>query len=283
MEVLMWVPHAERPLHVDGLCHALGVEGTIGLNIRNVPAVETLLPFCLGLVTVEKSSFTIRFVHYSLQEYLSHYSDLFLMRNSIIAKVCRAYLNFRHIRVLSPTLRSVPPTAPFVEYASCYWGIHSRRGNTESVKTLALKLLDGYHKHVSSKILLLRGIPPGASPLIGKAILGDLQGFTAPQTSDAWREQLLYWRRINGMCRQPISMAKLQLLGLLGVKVLPEQSKVNPDRADTEYGRTPLSWAAENGHEGAVNVMLELNNVNPDRADKWGRTPLSYTQNPVGG
>jgi len=82
---------------------------------------------------------------------------------------------------------------------------------------------------------------------------------------------------------------KLQLLGLLGgghevvVKVLLEQSKVNPDLADTEYGRTPLSWAAENGHEGAVNVMLELNNVNPDRADKWGRTPLSYTHNPVGG
>jgi len=67
------------------------------------------------------------------------------------------------------------------------------------------------------------------------------------------------------------------------VKVLLEQSKVNPDPADTEYGRTPLSWAAENGHEGAVNVMLELNNVNPDRADKWGRTPLSYTHNPVGG
>ena len=72
MEVLMWVLHAERPLHVDELCHALGVEkGSTDLNIRNIPTLETLLACSQGLVTVEKSSSTVRLVHYTLQEYLS--------------------------------------------------------------------------------------------------------------------------------------------------------------------------------------------------------------------
>ena len=42
MEVLMWVSHAERPLHVDELCHALGIEGSEDLDIRNIPTVEIL-------------------------------------------------------------------------------------------------------------------------------------------------------------------------------------------------------------------------------------------------
>ena len=122
-------------------------------------SIETLLACSLGLVMVEKSSSTVRLVHCTLKEYLSHNPNFFLRPDSVIAEVCLTYLNFRHIiRGFSPALRSVPPTAPFVEYASCYWGTHARRGSTESVKTLALKLLDGYDKHISSKILLLHEV-----------------------------------------------------------------------------------------------------------------------------
>ena len=71
IEVLMWVSHAERPLHVDELCHALGVERSSDLDIQNIPAIETLLACSLGLVVVEESSSTVRLVHYTLQEYLS--------------------------------------------------------------------------------------------------------------------------------------------------------------------------------------------------------------------
>src|SRR5205807_9401908 len=125
MDVLMWVSHAEWPLHVEELCHALGVEeGSIDLNIRNIPAIEALLACSLGLVTVEKSSSTVRLVHYTLQEYLSDNPNLFLKPHSMIAEVCLTYLNFRHVRDFSPTLHSAPSTAPFVEYASCYWGTH---------------------------------------------------------------------------------------------------------------------------------------------------------------
>ena len=63
----MRVSHSERPLHVDELCHALGVEeGSTDLNIRNIPAIETPLTCSLGLVTVERASSTFRLVHFIL-------------------------------------------------------------------------------------------------------------------------------------------------------------------------------------------------------------------------
>ena len=68
----MWVLHTKRPLHVDELCRALEVEASEELDIQNVPKIETLLACSLGLVIIEKSSFTVRLVHYTLKEHLSN-------------------------------------------------------------------------------------------------------------------------------------------------------------------------------------------------------------------
>ena len=40
---------------------------------------------------------------------------------------------------------------------------------------------------------------------------------------------------------------------------------VNPDSA-CSYGQTPLSWAAANGHEGIVKLLLRRKDVNPDNS-----------------
>jgi len=314
MEVLMWVSHAKRPLHVDEMCHALGVEEeSTDLNIRNIPAIETLLACSLGLVTVEKSSSTVRLVHYTLQEYLSNNPDLFLKPHSVIAGVCLTYLNFQHVRALSPSLRSVPPTASFVEYASGYWGEHAKKETSENVKTLAFKLFDGYDKHISSKILLLRGwpswrlafdregTPRGFTGLHCAAYFGcveitlallktnkgdvgatDFEGRTAL----AWAAKrgheevvsvLLGQSGVNPDNTNDWIARPLRLAAENGhegvISILLERSDVNPDRGDI-LDRTPLWWAARNGHEGAVKILLKREDINPDKADNWGRTPL---------
>ena len=282
MEVLMWVSHAERPLHVDELCHALGVEGSVDLDIRNIPAIETLLACSLGLVTVEKSSSTVRLVHYTLQEHLSNNTNLFPNPHSTIAEVCLTYLNFPHVKSFSPALRSVPPTAPFVEYASCYWGIHARLETNESVKILALKLLDGFDKHISSKILLLDGVraeeqpfdkddtPGGFTGLHGAAYFGCVEIAVAlletnkgdVEATDFHGNRAVAWAAQRGN----------EWL----VMVLLLWSDVNSNTSSTEYDSVPLLWAAENGHEGIVRILLERSEVNPDKSDIRLRTPLLW-------
>ena len=50
-------------------------------------------------------------------------------------------------------------------------------------------------------------------------------------------------------------------------------------------GRTPLSYAAEEGHEGVVKMLLEREEVGPGKPDNHGRTPLlhaaGYQNGPV--
>lgn len=52
-------------------------------------------------------------------------------------------------------------------------------------------------------------------------------------------------------------------------------SKLNID-AEDDWGRTPLSYAAERGHEAIVKLLLATRQVNVDAKDSKGHTPLSY-------
>ena len=157
LKVLKWVLYSERPLRAEELCHALAVEmGSRDLNPKNIPVLRTLLSSCLGLVTVEASSSTVRLVHFTLQEHLLSNSTLFGSPHSTIAEVCLTYLNFGCIRDLPPDVYPPPPTMPLLEYASWYWGKHARIGMTENVGILALKLLGRFDEHVSARLLFRR-------------------------------------------------------------------------------------------------------------------------------
>jgi ankyrin repeat protein len=47
------------------------------------------------------------------------------------------------------------------------------------------------------------------------------------------------------------------------------------DSKDNIYGRTPLSWAAESGHEAVVKLLLEKG-AELDSKDIGAQTPLSW-------
>jgi len=285
LKVLMWVLYSERPLRAKELCHALGVEiGSTDLDSENVPALRTLLACCLGLVTIEASSSTVRLVHFTLQEHLSSDSTLFHYPHSTIAEVCLTYLNFGYVRSLSPDVYCAPSTIPFLEYASCYWGEHARRGMTENAKVLALTLLDRFDEHISSTQLLLRytedsgwdrdlGKIDGQTKftgLHGVAFMGVVEVFAAVlemkewdiNAADRFGSTALTWAAERG--HEEV------------VKMLLERKDIDPDPADTVAGRTPLSWAAENGYVGVVKMLLERKDVNPNTIDNtYGDTPLS--------
>ena len=55
----------------------------------------------------------------------------------------------------------------------------------------------------------------------------------------------------------------------------PYQDSIDSDSKDRN-NRTPLSWAAENGHNGIVKLLLARDAVDPDSKDDDGGTPLSW-------
>jgi ankyrin repeat protein len=59
------------------------------------------------------------------------------------------------------------------------------------------------------------------------------------------------------------------------MKLLLAKEGVDPDSKDKD-GQTPLSWAAVNGHEAVVELLLAKDGVYPDFKDEYGRTPLSW-------
>jgi len=237
LKVLKWVLYSERPLRAEELCHALAVEmGSRDLDPKNLPRLRTLLSSCLGLVNVEASSSTIRLVHFTLQEHLLSNSTLFPSPHSTIAEVCLTYLNFGCVRDLPSGIYPAPRTAPLIEYASLYWGKHARMGMTENVKILALRLLNRFDEHISSRLLLL-----------------------CYNECELWNFYHLWGARPTGFT----GLHGASFLGIVEIlATLLEINEWDINAIDCK-GNTALTWGASNGHEEVVKMLLEREGVNP--------------------
>jgi len=142
MEVLMWVSHAERPLRIDELCHALAVEiEETDLDFENVRSQDTILGSCLGLAVVDKETSIVRLIHYTLQEYLSR-SGVFPGARRILGQTCLTYLDYDQVKGLSADNVSNFEGMPFLEYSSLHWGSYAKMELSDHAKSLALELLN---------------------------------------------------------------------------------------------------------------------------------------------
>jgi len=283
---LIWTSHSERLLQLDELSHALAVEiGSTSLNPENIPSVELLLSSCLGLIIVDRETSIVRFIHYTLQEYLHTCPNLFGPTHSIMAETCLTYLNFGTIKHISPRLFSRPQKTPFLRYSSLYWGVHARREATSHVVSLALQLFSQIESHISTKLLLAdlisatgrssRGIPTN-DPLARFTGLHCASIFGIVEVATCLMEYPNY--DLNG--RDSLGITPLIWAAIYGhegvAQVLLEQATVNPDEPDGYFRQTALSWAARKGHEGIVRLLLGWATAEPDDipVNIWrGKTP----------
>ena len=275
---LMWISHSERPLKAGELCHALAVEvGSPNLNSENVPSIGTLLACCQGLVVVDKEVFTVRLIHFTLQEYLRAHPDLFGAAHSAMAEACLSYLNSRQVKAISASLPFERQKTPFLEYSSLYWGVHAKKNLSDRSKLLALKLFGDCNNHISTKTLLKAQKPYCYGVDFNKislftglhwasffgiveivAGLVEMEGCDINQM-DCGGNTPLVWAANNG--HEGV------------VKVLLGRGGVKPDKPDND-GQTPLRHAAERGHERVVEILLGRGDVSPDKPDELGQTPL---------
>jgi len=278
MAALMWISHAERPLKADELCHALAVEiGSPGLDTDNIPSIGTLLACSQGLVAVDKEASTVRLVHFTLQEYLQAHPDLSGAAHSTIAEICLSYLNSPQVKGISASSSLELQGTPFLEYSSLYWGVHAKKDLSDCSKQLALRLFCDYNNHVSVKILL-----EAQRPYCYDVDFDKISLFSGLHCASFFgiAEIVAGLVEIEGCdinqmdCGGNTPLMWAAHNGHEGaVKVLLGRDNVNPDKPD-DRGRTPLHHASKRGHEGVVKILLERDDVNPNKPDKSGRTPL---------
>ena len=279
MAALMWISHAERPLKPEELCHALAVEiGSPNVNSDNVPSIGTLLSCCQGLFVVDKKAPTVRLIHFTLQEYLRAHPKLFSTTHSMMAETCLSYLNSHQVKALSTMPSPDLHDAPFLEYSSVYWGAHAKRDLSNCAKSLALRLFGDCNNQIPIK-LLLEGQEYYSHIRIDSAKLALFGG--------------LHYASLFGIVEIVVGLAEMEGCDInqedcIGntpltwaacnghegvVEVLLGRDDINPNKQGVG-GQTPLHCAAFNGHEEVVKVLLEQDEVNPDKPDNDGQTPL---------
>ena len=280
MATLTWICHSERPLQVVELCHALAVEiGEADFDPENVPSIGILLDCCQGLMEVDAEASTVRLIHYTVQEYLCSRPGFFIRPNSVLAETCLTYLNSQQVNNL--TSRSIPDykSMPFLKYSSRYWGTHTSMDLSENARALALKLLSQYEHHISAVSLLEQVLN---SRYIGFITTSPL--FSGLHCASFFGIVELVTLLINAggyevdqqdcVCKTPLAWAAENGHERVA-KALLGRKDVDPNRPDV-YDRTPLVWAAAMGHEGLVKILLELENIDPNRPDKDREGPLGW-------
>ena len=280
MAALMWISHAERPLRSDELCHALAVRlSSTDFDVGNISSMSTLVNCCQGLITVDKEASTVRLIHFTLQEYLSARLDIFSKPHSVMAEICLTYLNSQSVKALStdpsPNIRN----APFLEYCSVYWGVHGKRDLSNCGRSLALKLLKEDYSQISTGSLIAQ---VECFPI---SLFRTLSPFSGLHCASFFGIVEVVAGLVEMECYD-INEEDFSGCGSLGwaaqngheevVEILLAPGETIPDKPDYYWGQTPLSHAAENGHEGIVKMLLEREEVNPDKPDNLGQTPLSY-------
>ena len=278
MITLMWVCHSERPLRIDELCHALAVEiGSTHFNSDNVPATETVLACCQGLVTVDREASTARLTHHTLREYLTTHRNLFPGAQLEMAETCLTYLNSENAKALPATEKTNLSSMPFLKYCSRYWGIHAKREPSDGVILLAMELLGQYENHVAANSLFDQIFDQDDSLELNTlsvfgglhcvSFFGIINLMTGLLVMDGYDVN-----RGDAAGVTPLIWAVRGGQGA-AVELLLGQESVTADQPDN-HGCTPLWWAARNGHNSIVKQLLGRANVDPNHASKKGATPL---------
>jgi hypothetical protein len=281
MKVLSWITCTKRPLTTSELQHALATKvGKSELDRGDLPHIRDIVAVCLGLVTVDEESSIIRLVHYTTQEYFERtQNQWFSSAETDITKICVTYLSFSVFESgfcqtdyeFDNRLRS----NPLYDYAAHNWGYHACAALAE-VEPLITQLLESEAKvSSSSQAMMASRSYSDYSQSVPRQITGlHLAAYFG--LKEAMITLLENGHDLNSKDsygRTPLSYAAEN--GHEAVVKLLLEKGAELETKDKDYGQTPLSWAAENGHEAVVKLLLEKGAELETKSNN-GRTPLSW-------
>ncbi|KAI1646214.1 ankyrin [Daldinia loculata] len=131
LKVIRWVCFARRPLRLAELLCALSITpDDTELDEDAIGEESDITNYCAGLVVVEGESKTVRFVHYTTQEYFNSLKDVhnFAHSHGEIALTCISFLGLDDLTLSTngplAQIWSVGDEAPFFAYAAMHFGYH---------------------------------------------------------------------------------------------------------------------------------------------------------------
>ncbi|KAH6603173.1 purine and uridine phosphorylase [Trichoderma cornu-damae] len=252
--VLSWIVYAKRQLTLKELQTALAVEvGQPSLGEKEIANDKLLTSACCGLVVVNENEGTVQLVHHTADEYFDRMRyHWFPEQEFYITKVCLTYLS-------SDKFENGPRRHhdhPLYAYAASQWGHHARRAPNRTKDGASMEeLVTTFFESPSRVANMVKHVFP-----TGMEGLEHIAGI-----------HLAVYFRLGSIIRALV------------------QHGHDPNVQD-HVGRTPLSFAAEEGHVGVVMALLYYG-ANPNikstkyecisrRGDQVvrevGRTPLSF-------
>ena len=274
---MSWITYAERPLTVLELRYALGVQqGASAINEENLYDIDDIVSACGGLVTVDRGQDvdTVRLVHYSTQEFLRQSGETYLRdAHQKTALSCLTYLLYDAFDGDGPRdcndevdcvkqksdVEAFVRLHPFLVYATQYWATHADACSKQSVSDTMIQFMRDARRVSNAANVLIFSSEPGAISY-----------------DERWSELFRYSIAQTGSSTIS-SMSGIHLAAFLGFENIVSVLLKNGFAADVRdaSNRSPLFWAALEGHSKVVNVLLSLNNIKVNAKLEYDRTYLA--------
>ncbi len=302
-----WIVYACRLLTVTELRHALAIEiGASELDEENLDDIGDVVSVCCGLLTIDPETKAVRFVHHTAQEYFkSAGSQYFPNAREEIAASCLTYLLLKEfeegwiwddieqddgLRMSTTSIYARLRKYPFLRYATRFWGQHTEQHITsldDRVGKLLVEFLsDDFKVSSSGQILSLSSDKgnlnfqvgtPSPKPISGAHLAAYLN---LSNLLSRFMENGLFDADVEDQCgRTPLMFAAYEG-NEATVKVLLHRPEVDvnktPDTGSDWPYRTALLWAARNGHAGTVQLLLEREDI-----DIHIKNKRDYGNNPL--
>jgi hypothetical protein len=136
--VLMWISHAQTPLTVKQLQHAIIVTpGSTELDEMRLTHEKRLISVCAGIVTIDREGNIIRLVHFTAQEYFQRIrGKQFPDAQTSIATTCLTYLALDAFKdgpcKDQDSIQKRLKKYEFGCYVAQFWAFHARKAETSS-------------------------------------------------------------------------------------------------------------------------------------------------------
>ncbi|PCD23153.1 hypothetical protein AU210_014676 [Fusarium oxysporum f. sp. radicis-cucumerinum] len=268
MKLMQWICFSTRPLTTDELQWAMAVDPDCThksldecqrsddfITDNDMDGRIKTLSCGLTEIVPSTNARVVQFIHQSVKDYFVERGlsllygtgppDLVGTAHCRLSRSCIRYLRMVVLSQSGSLSKDDKSRFPLLHYATTSWVSHVKLGEPAEVSPNDLLDLLGrpIEPLVESWVRIYKALEPyaGDCPSSGSVVVH--------------------------------IVARHGLTKLLSCLLL-DTGKVDIDAKD-EKGRTPLSWAAQNGHEAVVKMLLDTGKVDVDAKDEKGWTPLS--------